>query len=91
MAAYPMMYFPTWREMKEQLVKDYGVEICNLNVDTPAGPHQIVYLKRKHKGKEICHPVPMIFDEEERLSIPVIRNICEGLNVPKADFGLTLG
>jgi hypothetical protein len=90
MSAYPFGAL-TWAEMLKILVEKHSVVVRQLNVNTPHGVEEIFYLTRLEGSERICHLFPILYPDDEFLSWAVVRNICDGLKVPPADFGLPIG
>lgn len=89
--AYPFFYHPTWAEFRDQLARDFNVSVQVVEEDTTDGKIQLRYLQRLHSGKTKIYTLPVLFEDDERMTIPVIRCICDTLDIPKADVGLPLG
>lgn len=87
---YPFVQCPTFAELKEKLRQEYGCQIRDggeLTSDDGSSP--ITYLERVVDGKSLTYVI-VIDDDETRIEVDLIRGICDRLQIPKADFGLTL-
>ena len=90
MSAYPMGAL-TWGEMRELLLKDHDVIEFTMKVPIPGGLEEMTFLRRTDGAKTYVHKFPILYDLEEFLSAPAIRNICGGLKISPKPFGLPLG
>lgn len=91
MSAYPFIYYPTWAEFRAEIAKEFGVELRTIRTDEIDDVPDIIYLERQHDGKVLCYPFPILLEEEERMTLSLLRKICEYLELPVAHWGLTLG
>ncbi len=93
--AYPFHAAPTFRELKEKLLADYGVEFvegCHIQ-DGDGNPHEVWHFRRQ-MGNDVLTYACEQYDDDEVISFHLIRSICKQLDVPfKQDnlFGLNLG
>lgn len=76
--------------MRERLISEFGVREVVEDESLPNG-QPIVHLARDDNGTTVRYLLPVQFSNEDRLSVQAIRHICDGLRLPKKEFGLTLG
>ena len=93
MSPYPMVKMPKVDDFLNRLEEGYGVEIeeapCNHG---NIGNVSMLYLTRDFDGKTSGVVLPEDLGVDNGMLNPhVIRNICNVLQIPKEDFGLTLG
>ena len=88
MSPYPFIYYPTWGEFKDVLKSQYAVTIDN-KID-PHSNEEFVFLKRAIGIDSVEYVLVVEFDDDERITVKIIYNICKNLNIDPSDFGLTL-
>lgn len=88
---HPMSKMPTLGEFIEKVKHDYGV-----TVETPdtkfidaKGEVALPYLKRVMASKTRVAAVPGIHSDQ-RLIPSVLQSLCSQLDIPLADFGLSM-
>ena len=85
---YPLVQFPTWSELIEQLEKqDITFHKTDCQLESTDGCEPISYFQRENVGRYV-----VCFDDaQERVMPSVLRSLCAALKVDPAEFGLHLG
>lgn len=90
--AYPFVRYPSFREFKEILQKEFDCHYEKLDgvlVDPNNVQHEVSYFRRVLGKKTLLAPVDL--SDDTMLTPSVLRSICTRLKVPLERFGLLLG
>ena len=89
--AYPFAQWPTLDEFINQVSARYGVQrdTGSLSIAGPLGSTQIDRLWRNIGGR-IVEALLQNFPSQQRLTPSTLRALCNKLEIPLDDFGLTL-
>ena len=86
--AYPFIHCPPWAEMRTNLINNHAVVMVPiLNDGKETGDF---FLARNENGTQHVFPFPVLLDDDEIVSVSMIRQLCRYLKLPKAEFGLTI-
>ena len=84
--AYPFIYALTLDEFIELVSAKYGIEVKNVSVSVSSR-----YLVRTVKGQKKLAYLPPNLQGRDRLVPTQLRSLLAQLEIPFAEFGLTLG
>lgn len=84
--AYPFTPLPSFDDFKKRVEKEFG---CRFKVDNEKTPFPVQFFERTINGKKIKCAIS--FDNEnEILTLSVLRSICARLKIDPVNFGLHL-
>ena len=98
MPAYPMSPAPTFREVKDRLINDFGCQYKKLEVSVRYREEEeeeeeteasIPYFERDIESGTFQYPAVM--EDYERINPTILRDICGALGIDPREFGLYLG
>ena len=88
MTAYPFMQWPTFEELRQRLLDEYGCKYVPLD-GTTLNEAAVYCLERTVDG--VVKRYGVMYESDERLAPTVVRSICHRLKVDPREFGLTIG
>lgn len=87
---YPLIQWPTFKEFKATLEKEFDCQFKTKKMLRNGDPYFLCYFERNFNNEIIQCSIDS-YNDDERISIEVIRSVCRRLKIDPARFGLTLG
>lgn len=89
---YPLVQVPTFAEFKKRLADEFGCEFKSETVQSRNNGTFFVapYFERIVHGKQLTYSVS-IENEDDRVTLHLIRSVCRRLEMDMSAFGLNPG